>query len=93
LIENADPPAGYIGEWPPHPKAVAVQKLREALKCAFPPTYRPPEYFGDRDGYWDFQDAVEFGLDPYHPDPVQLSYFRMLRHREAKRIRDIEKPE
>ena len=86
------PPPGYIGVWPPHVEAAAVKILRKALQDAFPPTYRPPEYFGDKEGYWDFQDAVEFGLDPSHPDPVKLEHFRFLRQQHTKQQRDIEEP-
>ena len=62
----------------PHPVAVQTRKLRKALHTADPGASHPPrEYFDDKEGYWEFQECVDFGLNSYDFDPVELFNLRL----------------
>jgi hypothetical protein len=56
----------------PHPNAVAIRKLRAELAALGMPHSHPREYFGAKDAYWDFQNCIEHGLNPYDFDRWEL---------------------
>jgi hypothetical protein len=59
-----------------HPNAVAIRELRAKLAALCMPHRHPSKYFGEKDAYWDFQNCVKFGLNPYDCDKLELEKSR-----------------
>jgi hypothetical protein len=98
--ENKVPDKRKVEPNPFPVEAVDSHNWREVLNWMHPPgnsqgSGRPLEFASsdDKDDYYDFQDCVKFGLNPYDFDPVQLMHLQekaFQLYRVAKKFADAE---